>query len=167
MVGVDEFTEALRVAKSYSLIPICQSLNTPLCFEDEVFDLVICKDVFEHLIDPAFTLREIHRVLKPNGELVTHVPNEFRWQTLARIMLLQTGLVNKAWYPDADEWNYPHIRFFSYKGFRRFLEQHGFYIVRDYTYLFNPRWSRLLGLRRLPNLFSSGPVFLCRKRERA
>jgi SAM-dependent methyltransferase len=43
-----------------------------LPFEDEGFDLVLCTQVLEHVQDPAATLKEIHRVLKPGaGVLVS------------------------------------------------------------------------------------------------
>jgi len=38
-----------------------------LLFKDELFDLVFCVNVFEHVRDPEKALYEIWRVLKPNG----------------------------------------------------------------------------------------------------
>jgi SAM-dependent methyltransferase len=43
-----------------------------LPFRDEVFDRVFAFNVFEHLREPALAAREIHRVLKPGGEVVLH-----------------------------------------------------------------------------------------------
>ena len=48
-----------------------------LKIQDNFFDLIICKDVFEHLINPNHLVKEIHRILKPNGLLLSHVPNHF------------------------------------------------------------------------------------------
>lgn len=43
-------------------------------FADESFDLVITIDVFEHLLDPAAAMREIHRTLKPGGACISAFP---------------------------------------------------------------------------------------------
>ncbi|MBN21155.1 MAG: hypothetical protein CL678_07695 [Bdellovibrionaceae bacterium] len=45
-------------------------------FEDEVFDVVIATEIFEHLTEKEFkkALKEVKRVLKPNGLLVGTVP---------------------------------------------------------------------------------------------
>lgn len=44
------------------------------------FDLVILWHVFEHLRDPQQVLGEIHRILRPGGEVVIAVPNFSSWQ---------------------------------------------------------------------------------------
>jgi SAM-dependent methyltransferase len=43
-----------------------------LPFREAVFDRVFAFNVFEHLRAPALAAREIHRVLKPGGEVVLH-----------------------------------------------------------------------------------------------
>lgn len=46
-----------------------------LPFEDASFDLVICTEVLEHMLWPQNLLREMARVLRPNGSLIASVPN--------------------------------------------------------------------------------------------
>ena len=50
-------------------------------FADEFFDVVTLWDVLEHLHDPAGSLREIYRILKPDGILVIRVPNASSWDS--------------------------------------------------------------------------------------
>jgi SAM-dependent methyltransferase len=38
-------------------------------FDDEYFDFICMIETLEHLYDPYCALREVHRVLKPNGRL--------------------------------------------------------------------------------------------------
>ena len=45
-----------------------------LTYPDSSFDLVITKDVFEHVMDPAAAARDIARVLKPGGAHVFTAP---------------------------------------------------------------------------------------------
>jgi len=50
-------------------------------FADGFFDVVTLWDVLEHLHDPAGSLREIYRILKPDGLLVIRVPNASSWDS--------------------------------------------------------------------------------------
>ena len=43
-------------------------------FRSESVDAVICKDVLEHVVDPAGAVREIHRVVKRGGLAYCSVP---------------------------------------------------------------------------------------------
>lgn len=45
-----------------------------LPFPDDSFEAVLCTEVLEHIPDPAETLSEIHRVLKPGGRLLLTIP---------------------------------------------------------------------------------------------
>lgn len=49
-------------------------------FPDESFDAVFAWMVVEHLPDPAGTLRELHRILRPDGRLYFSVPNFGCWE---------------------------------------------------------------------------------------
>jgi hypothetical protein len=45
-----------------------------LPFQDGCLDLIICLDVLEHVKDDLSAMREIHRVLRPGGLALVHVP---------------------------------------------------------------------------------------------
>ncbi len=49
-------------------------------FDDEQFVAITAWQVFEHLHDPADTLDECYRILKPGGALLLGVPNVESWQ---------------------------------------------------------------------------------------
>lgn len=53
--------------------------NESLPFDDDHFDLVWCTEVIEHVKDPAFTIAEFKRVLRPGGQLLLTTPNERFW----------------------------------------------------------------------------------------
>ncbi len=50
-----------------------------LPFEGASMDVVSANMVAEHLREPEIILREVHRVLKPNGAFVFHTPNYRSW----------------------------------------------------------------------------------------
>ena len=45
-----------------------------MTFDDEVFDIFVAQDVFEHIFRPDLAIREIERVLKTGGSCVMTVP---------------------------------------------------------------------------------------------
>ena len=47
---------------------------TALSFGDDIFDIVICNHVLEHIPDDRLAMREIIRVLKPGGWAILQVP---------------------------------------------------------------------------------------------
>jgi len=49
-----------------------------LPFEDETFDSVLSNQVFEHVFNPEQFLKEVNRVLKPDGLFLVSVP--FIWE---------------------------------------------------------------------------------------
>lgn len=54
----------------------CNIEEQPVPFPEDSFDTVIFNEIFEHLrINPVFTLRELHRILKPGGTLLLSTPN--------------------------------------------------------------------------------------------
>jgi SAM-dependent methyltransferase len=76
--GVDINEEAIAYAKARDgddYYACCDSNALP--FLDGEFDKVLCADTLEHVHDEAGTIREITRVLKPNGQLVLSTPHRF------------------------------------------------------------------------------------------
>ncbi len=48
-------------------------------FPNEIFDIVVTQDVFEHLFDPCAAAREIMRTLKPGGVHIFTAPLTRKW----------------------------------------------------------------------------------------
>jgi SAM-dependent methyltransferase len=55
--------------------PVCGATLDRLPFQDGSFDLVSSNMVFEHLVEPEATVRELARVTKPGGRIVVHTVN--------------------------------------------------------------------------------------------
>jgi SAM-dependent methyltransferase len=56
-------------------------------FADDAFDVVLFCEIIEHLlIDPTHPLREINRVLAPNGHLILTTPNMARLENVLRLV---------------------------------------------------------------------------------
>ena len=65
----------------------CDLNFSPLLpFEDKTFDVVICKDILEHILEPLLVLHEVYRILKDSGYVIISVPNHFYLPFRARIL---------------------------------------------------------------------------------
>jgi SAM-dependent methyltransferase len=72
--GVDISTAALDFCRARGLVQVKQGAAESLPFADASFDLVTGLDVVEHLDDDIAGLREMCRVLNPDGRAVLFVP---------------------------------------------------------------------------------------------
>jgi SAM-dependent methyltransferase len=72
--GVDVSPDALDFCRSRGLTRVKQGVAEHLPFADAAFDLVTGLDVVEHLDDDIAGLREMRRVLRPDGRVVLFVP---------------------------------------------------------------------------------------------
>lgn len=63
---------------------VCHDLNSlPYPFADETFDIIEAFHVLEHLDKPFLVMKELHRLLKKEGELIIKVPHFSRGFTHA------------------------------------------------------------------------------------
>jgi SAM-dependent methyltransferase len=70
----------------------CDVETETVPFAEESFDAVLFFELFEHLrINPLFTLREAHRVLKPRGVLLLSTPNLRSFRGLRNLLLHNQG----------------------------------------------------------------------------
>jgi SAM-dependent methyltransferase len=73
--GVEISEQAARIARDYKHLDVITGNLEKADLPNDYFDVVTLWDVLEHLHDPVGSLREIYRILKPNGIIVFRVPN--------------------------------------------------------------------------------------------
>jgi len=89
-----------------------------LPFPENFFDVIICADVLEHLIDPWKVVKELKRYLKPEGYFIASIPNIREIKTMITIFL--RGSFE---YSDGGILDKTHLRFFCKKNMKDlFLE---------------------------------------------
>ena len=77
--GIDISSDAIAFAKNqFKSEGLQYSLHTVeiLPFEDNYFDLVVSLETMEHLENPELFLKEIKRVVKPDGVVILSCPND-------------------------------------------------------------------------------------------
>jgi SAM-dependent methyltransferase len=78
--GVDISEDALAFCRERGLDKVKHGAGEELPYEDGTFDLVTAFDVVEHMDDDVAGLREMRRVLRPNGRVLLFVPTfMFLW----------------------------------------------------------------------------------------
>ncbi len=127
--ALDSSPSAVAVAIQHGVRAAEHDLTQRLPFDDASFDLVVAKDVAEHLVDPMPLFAELRRVLRDTGELVVNVPNHFYFRLRARLLFggdlrWKAGIHDHS--RDFEVWDYMHLRFFTFESFQRFLGAAGF-----------------------------------------
>lgn len=84
-----------------------------LPFASSSFDCVICSEVLEHIPEHENALKELVRILKPQGNLVVSVPRYFSEKIC--------WLISSAYYSEEGG----HIRIYRKKKLQKMLTKHG------------------------------------------
>lgn len=133
--GIDSSREAVKIAIKYGIKGSVADLSKKIKFKSNSFDIIIAKDILEHIANPLDLLKEIRRLLRPDGYAVINVPNHFYWGLRFRI-LFGRNLIWKTLGHDHtklfNEWDYMHVRFFTWNGFNKFLKAGGFKIIKNF-----------------------------------
>ncbi len=122
----------------------CDIELEPLPFEDNGFHYIIFNEIFEHLrINPIQTLREINRVLHPDGILTLSTPNLYSVRNIVNFLL------GKGFDDPYEEFlkletiqHMGHVREYSVRQVKEFLEKTGFNNIKTQRKSF----GRLKGL---------------------
>jgi len=125
VINADYATAGLCIGEQFGVQGVRANLNleAALPFPDRSFDLIVCKDILEHLLEPLLVLREAMRLLRDDWPMRLRLL--FGKGIIWRGVVTDHGAANH-------EWDYMHIRFFTYKGFRKFLDAAGLEPVKFY-----------------------------------
>ena len=146
--GVDISKTAITKAKKKYKNITFKRVNAEerLPFEDQRFDLVVCGNLIEHLVDVDNFLIEVNRVTKPGGKLILTTPNLGSW--LNRLLLLvgkqpyfaEASLIKTlpifqiGAYIFPENLDYPasgHLRLYTLDMLKKLLAEYGFEVVES------------------------------------
>ena len=117
ITGIDSELENIDICRKHRL-PIQYGTVYDLPIASASIDCVLFFEVIEHLDEPINALKEISRVLKPNGRIIFIFPNDVMFM-ISRII---TGMIKEAFYDSG------HVRQWSPSKIRKVLKSTGFRI---------------------------------------
>jgi SAM-dependent methyltransferase len=77
--GVDGSPDAVGIAAAKGRNVVHGDVDQPLPFTDAAFDVVVMKDLLEHVANPVALVQETRRVLRPGGSVFASSPDAQRW----------------------------------------------------------------------------------------
>ena len=137
--------------------------SDPPNWEEGKFDVILCGDVLEHLIDPERVVRALHRWLREGGILISSIPNIRSWETMVQIFwrgdfrYSERGVLDRT-----------HLRFFCKRNIEELFHTQGFEILHNYShYMLYPAkryWVNRLSLGLFEEFLSVQYYTLSRKK---
>lgn len=136
IVGIDAYKRAIEYGKkTYPHIKFRVADAHKMPFRSNSFDLVICYEVIEHLVDPLSALMEMKRVLKKNGRAIVAMDSG-NW--LFRIVW---------WISEktiSNVWQNAHLHPFKHTELQKIIKKAGFKIIKKQFSHFGMEVSFLL-----------------------
>jgi len=128
VIGIDIVREYLELSRDHGYAGVLRGdIARGLPFRDTSMDIVVCSDAIEHVFDTEFLGREIYRVLKPDGYAILNVPNQNALPYRLRFLAGRGINIHPV-----EDWNYFHIRFFTWGSWQEYLARTGFTICAFY-----------------------------------
>lgn len=129
LMGIEIYQPAADEASKYYDKVYRDDVESLILPYKEYFDYVICGDILEHLRDPWTLLDRIRGWLKPNGILISSIPNIRYWRILKDLIILgrwdytEAGILDKT-----------HLRFFTRRTYIEML------IISNFTITYKEMW---------------------------
>jgi 2-polyprenyl-3-methyl-5-hydroxy-6-metoxy-1,4-benzoquinol methylase len=119
--GVELFPEAVEVAQR-NLDCVYEGnielIKLPL--EESSFDVILCLDVLEHLVNPELVVSYLHTLLAPGGIMIASIPNVRHYSVVFPLVFM--GQWN---YQDSGILDKTHLKFFVKKTAIALMESSG------------------------------------------
>lgn len=131
LYGIDVAKNSVKLSLQKGIRAKYCDVATGINFDDNFFDHVFAGEIIEHLYDTDFFMREVERVLKPNGILILTTPN---FLSLGRRIYYLFG---KGIYMEASfslpEKAAGHIRYFTFETLKELLLYHNFEPIMSFS----------------------------------
>ncbi len=127
VVGVEYNEQSAIVASKRLDKVLCGNIETmELPYPENYFDVIICGDVLEHLIDPWETLIKLVSHLRTGGVVIVSIPNIAYWDVVRAIIR------DDFRYQDSGVLDRTHLRFFTRSTIITMLTTAGLEVINEH-----------------------------------
>ena len=148
VVGIDREINALKSAKYYEKEFIGKRSNQYILSDIipfgkyNCFDIILIKDVIEHINNDSYLIHQVSNLLSENGVLIISTQNSFSLNYLIQGFYYRVFRSNKKWYG----WDPTHIRFYTPAKIKKMLLMHNLEITGwRSNYIIPHKIAHLLG----------------------
>ena len=131
VVGLDIDSNSLQQAKRYCIEIIHCDLDDFEKLDEHLgsrkFDHITLGDIVEHLKYPEYLIKYLRKYLKPEGSLITSIPNAAFISMRIKFLMGNFNYDKNGGLMDED-----HLRFFSFKTAKKLFIASGYHISRCY-----------------------------------
>ncbi|WAC06788.1 MAG: class I SAM-dependent methyltransferase [Thermodesulfobacteriota bacterium] len=141
--GVDISDKSIEMARK-RLEDAKVGMAEEIPYDDVTFDIVVCTEVIEHVLNPEKVFSEFKRVLVPGGYLILTTPNPYYWAVLLHKFICifkkksSTQIIEKMISP---------------AKMHQYLAAHQFYVFEFDIVYFKPFFLSKIMRKISPNLF--------------
>jgi len=124
-IELNEIKDSHQNSKEFESFIIGNIENMALPFDQNQFDVILCGDVLEHLVDPYSVLRKLKKYLKKDGTFIASIPN-IRYFSILKQLILHGDFK----YTERGILDRTHLRFFCKKNMIELFEGNGYSVCR-------------------------------------
>ena len=134
VLGVDRSEAVIQTARHQAKVNLMNLMDMDRCrFEVHTempvvgrYDLIVAKDVIEHIRDDDMWLASVAAILKPQGLLILSTQNNRCLNYLIEATYHRWWQGDKSWMG----WDPTHVRFYNASSLSRLLTRHGFTVEK-------------------------------------
>ncbi|MEI8067724.1 MAG: class I SAM-dependent methyltransferase [Candidatus Shapirobacteria bacterium] len=162
--GIEASEKAYKLSLKKNIKVIKFFFNdNKLPYKGNLFDIVIAGEIIEHIYDTDQFLKEIRRILKPNGYLLISTPNI---ASLPRRLMLLLGINPIIETTPNKIDSSGHIRYFTFKSLSNLIKENKFKIIKSFSDVTNFHSQGKIKSKLIPKLFPTlgqSIITLCQK----
>lgn len=152
--GLEKNPERLTGCRAKGIRVIMGDLDKGIPIKSNSFDIILSNQVIEHVCNTDLLLREINRILKPDGYVIISTNNISSWTNIIALLFGKQPFPNHpsdeiltGRFLSKDEKlpvaSFAHRRIFSFPALASILKYHHFEIIEKKGSCFYPFWGFL------------------------
>jgi ubiquinone/menaquinone biosynthesis C-methylase UbiE len=132
-IGIDISRNGLAQREVHRWTFIEADLNSAFPLRNNWANAIIANQVIEHIVDPIGFVREIYRVLRPDGICIVTTPNIRYLKNIWHLLLSGYGPRTAGCNTIDGVWDVGHLHYFTHRDLRELFAKAGFTKIKSYA----------------------------------